>query len=231
MNKKFALIPARGGSKRIPKKNIINFRGRPLISYAIQTALDASIFDEIYVSTDSDKIAEIALQNGVKEILSRPDSVSNDEATIFDVVNYHATKTHHFKECEFLCLIYATSPLLLPQDLTSSFNYLYENKLNSVVSCQTFAFPPLRSFHLNRDKNSIEYFFPKFKDTRSQDLPHLFHDSGDFLWVRFNEFIKQKTLLPKPNYPFMLPKYRGIDIDDEEDLEFANLLYEFNNQS
>ena len=97
MNKKFALIPARGGSKRIPKKNIINFRGRPLISYAIQTALDASIFDEIYVSTDSDKIAEIALQNGVKEILSSPDSISNDEATIFDVVNYHATKTHHFK--------------------------------------------------------------------------------------------------------------------------------------
>ena len=228
MNKILALIPARGGSKRILEKNIINFRGKPLISYAIQTALEASIFDEIYVSTDSEKIGEIALQNGATEILARPESISNDEATIFDVVNYHAKKNHYFKECEFLCLIYATSPLLLAEDLTSAFNNLCENKLNSVVSCQTFSFPPLRSFHLNRDNHSIEYFFPEFKDTRSQDLPHLFHDSGDFLWVRFQEFLKQKKLLPKPNHPFMLPKYRGIDIDNEEDLEFANFLYEFN---
>jgi pseudaminic acid cytidylyltransferase len=221
---KLAIIPARGGSKRIPRKNIKDFGGKPMIAYSIECAFCSGLFDEVVVSTDDEEIATVAKAYGANVPFMRPAELSNDHAGTIPVIA-HATEWFEAagKSPSAVCCIYATAPFVQPGDLKQGLEILESGLWQYVFSATSFGFPIFRSFKHHAD-GSVEMFYPEYFDTRSQDLPEAFHDAGQFYWGRPEAWTGNKRIFDRWSNVVMLPRWRVQDIDSAEDWERAEVL-------
>ncbi|UUV21277.1 pseudaminic acid cytidylyltransferase [Paenimyroides aestuarii] len=219
------IIPARGGSKRIPRKNIKDFLGKPIIAYSIEVALDSGLFSEVMVSTDDEEIAEVAKKYGAKVPFMRTEKTADDFATTMDVlvevVDKYKKEGKYFKN---VCCIYATSPLVSPEILKKSFDVYNEKKFDSLFSVIKYSFPIQRSLSVNDDK--ITFNYPENANKRSQDLNDSFHDAGQFYWMKENLICKGAVLVTKNTGAYEISELQGQDIDNELDWKLAELKYE-----
>jgi len=220
-----AIIPARGGSKRIPKKNIREFAGLPMIVHSIRAAQESSLFDNIIVSTDDTEIAEIAKQAGAEVPFLRPDTLSDDFTGTVPVIA-HAVSwlIENAIDVETACCIYATAPFVTPADLIAGHDLLRTSRSDYAFSVTDYAFPIQRALKLNAD-GKIEMFFPEFYKIRSQDLEEGLHDAGQFYWGTANAWLEQKPIFNSLSVPVILPRTRVQDIDTFDDWERAEQLY------
>lgn len=223
--RRLAVITARGGSKRIPKKNIREFCGRPIIGYSIQAAKDAGVFDTVMVSTDSEEIAEIAKSEGAEVPFLRSDATAGDYASTSDVIlevllQYEA-RGEVFDE---VCCIYPTAPFVTGEKLKDAVNVMEEKKYDSVMPVTPFSFPPLRGMVLDGDK--ISYKWEKYEDYRSQDLETIYHDCGQFYVLNTEVFKQTKKLVTKNTGAIEISELEMQDIDNEIDWKLAELKYE-----
>ena len=228
MNKKkinVAIIPARGGSKRIPNKNIKDFHGNPLISYSIKTAFKSNLFDKIIVTTDSQKIADVAKKFGAEIPFMRPKNISDDFTATAPVI-YHALnwlKVNNYR-VNYACCIYATCPLLEKKYLKKGYDLIKKTKAKSVFSVTTFEFPIYRG--LKVDKNGlVSMLWPENKNVRSQDLPEVYHDAGQFYWLENEEFMLKSEIYTDKSRVVVIPRELVQDIDTLEDWKIASSLY------
>jgi len=219
-----AIIPARGGSKRIPRKNIKEFCGKPMIAWSIEAAKASALFDHIFVSTDDIEIADVAKQWGAGVPFKRPDELSNDHAGTIEVIA-HATQwaLDEGFELETVCCIYATAPFVQDTDLKRGLNALKSGAWAYAFPVTDFAAPIFRSFK-QTNQGGLEMFYPEHFHTRSQDLPVALHDAGQFYWGRPSAWINRKRIFDCHSTPIMLPRWRVQDIDTPEDWERAELL-------
>jgi pseudaminic acid cytidylyltransferase len=202
---KIAIIPARGGSKRIPKKNIKDFHGRPLIAYSIQAALKSKLFDKIIVSTDDEAIAQVARSLGA-QILKRPKELADDFTPTIPVIA-HAIKAScsHLNEIEAVCCIYATAPFVQASFLQVAYQKLLTCKASYCFSATTFAFPIQRAIKLENER--VTMLEPQYFNTRSQDLEEAYHDAGQFYFGLPSAWLERKMLFSKDSTIIKLPRY------------------------
>jgi pseudaminic acid cytidylyltransferase len=221
---KLAVIPARGGSKRIPRKNVKLFRGKPAICWSIDAARETGLFDRIIVSTDDTEIAEVARQAGAEVPFTRPAELSNDFAGTIEVVS-HATSwvTEHWDRPEAVCCIYAAAPFVRTNDMQQAWEVLQSGDWAYSFPVTDFGAPIFRSFRLN-EQDAVEMFFPEHFATRSQDLPAAYHDAGQFYWGRTDAWLKGLRFFDKHSKPLVIPRWRVQDIDTFEDWTRAEIL-------
>ncbi|MGK2231971.1 MAG: pseudaminic acid cytidylyltransferase [Colwellia sp.] len=220
-----AIIPARGGSKRIPRKNIKAFHGKPMIVYSIEAAQKSGCFDRIIVSTDDQEIADTALKYGAEVPFLRPADIADDYATTMDVMD-HAIQ-YLAKENispEFVCCIYATAPFILADDLRKGLGILNEPNVEYAFSATSFPFPIQRAIKLT-EQGDVEMFSEQYADTRSQDLVEAYHDAGQFYWGKTSAFLARKAIFAEHSKVVLLPRKRVQDIDTVEDWELAEALF------
>lgn len=220
-----AIIPARINSKRLLKKNIINFYGKPLISYSIAAAKKSKIFDRIIISTESDEIMSVAKKYGAECLFKRPKKLSGDYIGTGEVIK-HAINWIEKKIMKptIICVIYPTAPLLIAEDLIKSYKIFNKGKYGCVFSAVKNSYPIQRSFYLNKKKN-ITMLDKKNYHIRSQDFVETFHDAGQFYWGTYDYWIKNKIIFNKNSMFYLLPQLRVQDIDNIEDLQIAKKLY------
>lgn len=221
-----AIIPARVGSKRIAGKNIKNFAGKPIISYSICAAKNSGIFDEIIVSTDCEKIAEIARQEGAEVPFIRPSELSDDHTPTAPVIE-HAVRwlIGEGKDVDHLCCIYATAPFIRSNDLKKAFEILCNENASEVFPVTTFDFCIFRALN-KKDNGGFEMFWPENELARSQDLPEALHDAGQFYMFKCKAFLESQKMW-NPNAKLLeIPRYLVQDIDSAEDWEMAEMMYE-----
>ena len=223
---RLAVIPARGGSKRIPRKNIKSFCGKPIIAYSIKTALESKLFDHVIVSTDDDEIAEIAQQYGATIPFKRPAELADDFTGTNPIVK-HAIEwfTDNNTNITEACCIYATAPLLTAEYLQQGFKQLQTGNRSFAFSVTSFAFPIQRALRLLSD-DTIEAINPEMIAKRSQDLEEAWHDAGQFYWGTAEAFLSEFPLISNHTTGVVLPRYRVQDIDTEEDWKQAELMYQ-----
>ena len=221
---KIAVIPARGGSKRIPRKNIKEFFGKPMIAWSIEAAISSNLFDQIVVSTDDQEIAKIAESLGANVPFIRPEKISDDFATTTDVIA-HAVEwmLEENYSVEAVCCIYATAPFIRVSDLQESYKIFNSGDWEYVFTATDFTAPIFRSFKKNQE-NGLEMFYPQFFDTRSQDLPEALHDAGQFYWGKPSAWLDGKRIFDQHSTPMIIPRYRVQDIDSDEDWIRAELM-------
>lgn len=220
-----AIIPARGGSKRIPGKNTKLFAGKPLIAYSIQAALDSGDFDKVIVSTDSQEVADIAISYGADVPFMRPESLSGDYVGTGPVTK-HAIEycIQHFFDPKYCCCIYATAPFLTPIFLSKGFQALKEDSGKCFAfSATSFAFPIQRALKL--EGTGVAPMYPEFIKKRSQDLTEAYHDAGQFYWGQTSAFLQNKPMFSGHSIPVVLPRHLVQDIDTKEDWQRAELMY------
>ncbi len=219
-----AVIIARGGSKRIPKKNIKEFLGKPIITYSIEAALKSNLFDEVMVSTDDMQIAEFANKFGANVPFLRSSKNSNDFATTVDVLievlNEYKKIGKEFEKC---CCIYPTAPFVTPIKLKKAYEYLNIQNAYSVIPICEFSFSIYRSFGKNLDK--IYYNYPEFEKSRSQDLPKSYHDCGQFYFFDVVKFLKKKSLVSNETIGLEVSQIEVQDIDNIDDWLIAEMKY------
>lgn len=225
-----ALIPARGGSKRIPKKNIRDFLGKPIIAYSIEAAIKSKCFDRIIVSTDCDEIREVAIKYGAEVPFLRPADISNDHATTNDVIkhalNWAAENSYPI---DYLCCLYATAPFIRVADIIHGFEKICQATSDSyALTVTSFPFPIQRAIKISNDR--LEMFEPEHLLTRSQDLEEAYHDAGQFYWGKPELFLNDVPFFSNVSIPVILPRHIVQDIDTEEDWLRAELLYKANMQ-
>ena len=220
-----AIIPARGGSKRIPRKNIKNFEGKPIIAYSIQAAIESSCFDKIIVSTDDLEIAKVAREWGAETPFVRPANISCDHSTTIEVIN-HAIGWFENKGWNIsnICCIYPTAPFLDSADIISGLRLLSESNTQYSFSATTYAFPIQRAFFMDKC-GRIEMFYPEHSNTRSQDLKDTYHDAGQFYWGKVEAFKEELPFFANHSRPIILPRFRVQDIDTQEDWDTAEKKY------
>lgn len=220
-----AIIPARGGSKRIHKKNIKPFLGKPMVAYAIENAINSQLFDEVMVSTDDQEIAKIATQYGANVPFMRSEKNADDFATTIDVITeVISTYQKLGKDFEYACCIYPCTPLLTTDKLQQSFTDLKNNDLDCVFPIIRFGFPIQRAVKLTED-DLVEMFQPEHLITRSQDLEPSFHDAGQFYSFRVKNLLeKQKLLTDKTGY-IELSEMEAQDVDNMIDWKLAEVKY------
>lgn len=225
-----AIIPARGGSKRIPKKNIKNFLGKPIISYSVELAIKSNLFDKVIVSTDCDEIAEIAKSYGAEVPFIRPKAISDDFSTLNEVLKHAIDFIENDGFLyEYVCCIYATAPFIEIDDVTRGFELINTKKWESVIAATNFSYPIFRSFEKDK-KGGLKMVFPDHYSSRSQDLPEIFHDAGQFFWAK-SEFLKKSPSgFNQNNTIIEIPNYRAQDIDTDEDWQRAELIYKYLNE-
>ena len=226
---KLAIIPARGGSKRIPRKNIKYFLGKPIIAYAIENAINSQLFDEIMVSTDDEVIAEIAISYGAKVPFKRSEKNSSDSATTIDVIKEVIFSYEKLgRQFEYASCIYPCTPLLSKEKLKESFYLLKNNNLDCVFPIIKYGFPIQRAVRLN-DKGLIEMFQPEHLITRSQDLEDSFHDAGQFYSFNVNNLVSKQKLLTELTGYIEVSEMEAQDIDNLVDWKLAELKYKIIN--
>ena len=211
------IIPARGGSKRIPRKNIKAFCGKPMLARAIATAQASKLFEQIIVTTDDDEIADIASQNGAN-VIQRPTELADDYATTVAVIR-HAIQGLEGN----ICCLYPCTPLLQPSDLTQSFAHWQQSQSLYCFPVLEFESNILRSLKLS-DKGEVASVFGEHEQMRTQDLPHAYYDAGQFYWGKAEAW-RHEDKIHNHATAFVLPKYRLVDIDDDADWQFAERLY------
>lgn len=223
-----ALIPARGGSKRIPKKNIRDFLGKPIIAYTIEAAQRSGCFDRIIVSTDCPEIKKVALEYGAEVPFERPDDIADDYSTAIDVIKHTITWAQKDDiDFDLICCLYATAPFMRSTDIIAGENMLLnEPSANYAMTVTSFPFPIQRGVMVKN--NRLEMFQPEHFLTRSQDLEESYHDAAQIYWGRPNAFLKDIPVLSDTAMPIILPRHFAQDIDTEEDWIRAELLYKVN---
>ena len=221
---KIAIIPARGGSKRIPRKNIKDFLGKPVIAYSIEAATSSGLFDRIVVSTDDGEIAAVARQWGGETPFPRPADLSDDHTGTVAVVK-HALQWQRDNSvaADVACCIYATAPFVTAGDLRRGHEALQSSGKSYAFSVTSFAFPIQRALRV-RD-GVIEPLFPENRDRRSQEMEETYHDAGQFYWGRAEAFLNDVPIYSQHSVPVILPRYRVQDIDTPEDWRRAELMY------
>jgi len=226
-----AIIPAKGFSQRIPRKNIKNFYGKPIISHSIETAKKSGLFKHIIVSTEDPQIAEIVKEYGAEVPFMYPRDKVSDTSKAFSHVSYTLEKLG-VKDNEIVCCLYATAPLLDPEYLIEGYTTFINHKYDFILAATTFEFPVYRSLRLWTDYMTVEPAFGELINERSQDLTSLYHDAGQFYWGRANTFIKNDTIFKNPENSVgavFIPRGQCIDIDTKEDWKIAEALYTIKN--
>jgi N-acylneuraminate cytidylyltransferase len=222
--KTLAIITARGGSKRIPRKNIKEFCGRPIVAYSIQAALDSGVFDEVMVSTDDSEIAGIAAGAGAKVPFMRSAATSNDFATtadvLIEVISQYRQRGHDIEQA---CCIYPTAPFVTAQKLAHAHALLLETGSDSVIPVVRFSYPIQRALKIENHRLSM--IWPENLNARSQDLMPAYHDSGQFYFLNVRSFMEQKKLFSEHTVPMEVPETEVQDIDTEEDWKIAEMKY------
>jgi pseudaminic acid cytidylyltransferase len=220
-----AIIPARGGSKRIPKKNIKNFLGKPIIAYSIEAAFNSNVFDEIMVSTDDDDIAALARQYGAQIPFKRSSNASNDFATTYDVIEEVILEYQNLdKKFDSVCCIYACAPFITGSMLKSSYLLMNNMGFDSVFPIMEYGNPIQRALKLFDGK--VSFINPEFSLTRSQDFDKTYHDAGQFYWINSSVVLKNKKILTNNSGGIIISELEGQDIDNEIDWKIAELKYE-----
>lgn len=223
--KRLAIITARGGSKRIPYKNIREFCGRPIIVYSVEAALNSGVFDEVMVSTDDEKIAEIAKEAGAKVPFLRSAETSNDFATTADVIlEVLAEYEKQGQNFDSACCIYPTAPFITSDKLKNAVELLETKAYDSVMPVAEFSFPPLRGMVMDGDK--VSYKWEEFSLARSQDLDKIYHDVGQFYVIDVEKFKEAKRLVTKNTGAVVIDELEMQDIDNEVDWKLAELKYQ-----
>ncbi|WP_397300236.1 pseudaminic acid cytidylyltransferase [Nonlabens ulvanivorans] len=221
------IIPARGGSKRIPRKNIKSFLGKPIIAYSIEAAIKSQLFDEIMVSTDDEEIAAIAKEYGAVVPTMRSAQNANDHATTFDVLDevlkYYSTSLN--RKFDYGCCIYPTAPFVTDATLIKAFKTLKEENFDTVFPVMRFGFPIQRALK-KTSSQKIEFFNEEFQNTRSQDLEAAYHDAGQFYWFHVENCLNAKSLITNNCGSIDIKETEGQDIDNETDWKLAELKYE-----
>jgi len=219
-----AIIPARGGSKRIPRKNIRDFCGKPMIARSINTALNSKCFDKVIVSTDDKEIASVAEQYGAEVFGMRPPELSDDYCGTTNVIRYEIQKLiSRGIDLRYVCELYATTPLLSASDIRGSMG-LVNNSNQFIFSALKFNYPVQRSFYLKQ--NGVQMLFPNDFSKRSQDLPDVYHDAGQFYWGGVEAWLSKDFVFGTETQPYVLPPNSVVDIDTSEDWELAERMYE-----
>lgn len=222
---RLAIIPARGGSKRVPRKNIRSFGGKPMISWSIQAAIDCGCFERILVSTDDEEIADIALAYGGEVPFVRPAELADDHShTVAVVAHAIDWQNQHGTAASEVCCIYATAPFVQADDLRRGLQVLRDSSADYVCSVTNYPFPIQRAIRITQE-NRIEMFQPQHLNTRSQDLEEAWHDAGQFYWGRAEAWLSGRPLFSHNVAPVVLPRYRVQDIDTIEDWEQAELMF------
>ncbi len=218
------IIPARGGSKRIPRKNIKDFLGKPIIAYSIETALKSGLFDEVMVSTDDEEIKEIALEYGAKVPFLRSEEGANDFASTIDVIKevfFEYEKLN--KPFENICCFYPCSPLTTVDRLKEGYELLIDKNFDSVFPIMPFSFPIQRAIKLNKGK--VDFFYPEYVECRSQDLEKSYHDAGQFYWLT-SQLIKEKgDIFTENTGAIEITELEGQDVDNLSDWQLAEIKY------
>jgi len=221
---KLAVIPARGGSKRIPRKNIKAFCGKPMMAWSIEAALASKVFDHVIVSTDDAEVAATAKQWGAEVPFMRPAELSDDYVGTGPVVKHAAEwVAEHLAAPELVCTIYATAPFVRPEDLVRGLEVLTASGADIAFTVTSFPFPIQRAIRIGAN-GRIAMFQPEHYATRSQDLEPAYHDAGQFYWSTFDALVKQVPAFSTAAAPIILPRHRVQDIDTEEDWLRAEML-------
>lgn len=217
-----AIIPARGGSKRIPRKNLLPFDGVPMIVRSIRTALDSGLFDQVVVSTDDAEIADVARTHGAQVPFMRPAALADDFTGTAAVIVHALQQLPAF---DYACCVYATAPLLQARYLRQGIELLEQRPDKSFAfSVCGFGFPVQRALTLD-GQGALSALYPEFRQTRSQDLPEAFQDAGQFYWGRSEAWLRGEVLYSPASLPVILPRHLVQDIDTLEDWKRAEYLY------
>lgn len=221
---KIAIIPARGGSKRIPRKNIKDFAGLPMIAHSLLAARASGLFEHILVSSEDDEILAVGAEYG-GEPLRRPPELADDHTATIPVIR-HAISWAESKgwELEGVCCIYATAPFVRAEDIREGWRLLNRPNMDFSFAATTFPFPVFRG--LLHDGDGVKMIFPEHFSTRSQDLPEAIHDAGQFYWGTPRVWKKEDRLFTSRAAPVMLPRHRVQDIDTPEDWQRAELIWQ-----
>jgi N-acylneuraminate cytidylyltransferase len=220
-----AVIPARGGSKRIPRKNIRHFCGRPMIAWPIATALASGLFDHVLVSTDAAEIADIARQAGAEVPFMRPAELADDYAGTISVMA-HATRWAKEQDwpAKAICCVYPTAAMISSDDLAEGLRLLDERASDFVFAATDYASPIYRAFVETAD-GGVQMLFPEHFNSRSQDLPLALHDAAQFYWGRPDAWLTSTTLFGPNSAPLRIPRWRVQDIDTPDDWDRAEALF------
>lgn len=222
---RIAVIPARGGSKRIPRKNIKQFVGKPIIAYSIEAARKAACFDRIIVSTDDAEIAEVARSFGAEIPFIRPSSLADDYTGTNTVVKHAIDWFKKSGEAvRYACCIYATAPFVQPQMIAEGFHKLYNSRKSFAFSVTSYPFPIQRAVRINSE-GYVEALYPEHILSRSQDLEEAYHDAAQFYWGTAEAFLNDITLFSPESIPIILPRYFVQDIDTVEDWLRAEYMF------
>jgi N-acylneuraminate cytidylyltransferase len=226
---KVAIIPARGGSKRIPRKNIKNFCGKPMIAWSIEAAKESDCFDRIIVSTDDKEIAEVAKRYGAEVPFLRPADLSDDYTGTTEVIA-HAVRwlNDAGDQVAVICCIYATAPFVTADDLIDSYRQFQQSGSDYMFSVTSYASPIQRAIRLSNN-NQVSMFQPEHFKTRSQDLEEAWHDAGQFYWGQAAAWLENKTIFSSAATAYKLPRTRVQDIDTLEDWLHAEIKFKLLN--
>lgn len=224
--KNLAIIPARGGSKRIPRKNIKNFLGKPIIAYSIETALESELFDEVMVSTDDEEIAEVAKDYGAQIPFKRSEKNSTDTAGLIDVLKevlgYYNKKGFFY---DYFCCLMPTAPLVKSIYLKQSFDILEKQETDSIIAVVCHDHPIQRSFVIEDQKLRMKW--PKYYSFRSQDLEDTYYDAGMFFCGNVKSFVQKGKVLTNNTSAYILESFEAQDIDTKQDWKLAEIKYEY----
>ena len=225
------IIPARGGSKRILRKNIKDFLGKPILAYSIEAAIESNLFDEVMVSTDDKEIAKIAEKYGANIPFLRSDKNSDDFSTTYDVLyevlgDYKNKKNREFQN---LCCIYPCAPFVNSKMLSKSYSKLIDKNLDVIFPILPYSFPIQRA--LREKDGNVKMINEEFMNTRSQDLESTYHDAGQFYWCTVSGLFENKKLISKNAGGIIVSELNAQDIDNETDWKLAELKYKLNKRS
>jgi pseudaminic acid cytidylyltransferase len=221
-----AIIPARGGSERIPDKNTRDFLGKPMIAYSIEAARESGVFDRILVSTDSERIARVANDYGAETPFVRPAELGLASVPLAAVLeNTFQWLKDNAIPATHSCCIMATAPFLRPAYIREGFDRIRETNVSSVVSVTAYDYPIFRAFKMAEGGN-LEMLWPEHEFTRSNDLFETFHDAAQFYWLNIESFMANNSIFSKDALPVVLPRYLVEDIDEPDDWKRAEIMYQ-----
>lgn len=222
---RLAVIPARGGSKRIPRKNIKPFCGKPMLAWSIEAALQSGCFDQVVVSTDDAEIADVARQHGAQVPFMRPPELADDHTGTTEVIAHAIGWFNGLGQAPSeVCCIYATAPFVTPADLQQGRQVLAETGCDFAFSVTSYAFPIQRAIRIT-PAGRVEMFNPEHFNTRSQDLEEAWHDAGQFYWGQAQAWLQNKVIFGSTSVPIKLPRHHVQDIDTPEDWVRAEWLF------
>jgi len=226
---KVCIIPARGGSKRIPRKNIRNFCGKPVIAWSINKAIESRLFDKVIVSTDDQDIADISKEYGAEVPFLRPKELSDDFTGTIPVIKHSINWINkNMAEVKYACCIYATAPFIEIKYLIEGYEKLIEANSAYTLSVTTFSYPIRRAIRIT-ESNKIQMIYPENYKSRSQDLEETFHDAGQFYWGKSDAWMQNKDFFKEHSSPVFIPRFKVQDIDTEEDWERAQNMFKILN--